>query len=148
MTENERLIRKLYQVAEVQDAAGFAALFADDGYFWDVPAGVKYVGKDIEKPIGQYATAFPDMHRELGKFYETPDTIIVELSLNGTHEGPLVLAAGTIQPTRQKIQVPCCDVFVIKDGKVQSFHCYNAASVLLAQIGVLGNLGEALTPNQ
>ena len=39
MTENERIIRKLYDVAEVPDARAFAALFTSDGYFWDVSAG-------------------------------------------------------------------------------------------------------------
>jgi len=147
MTENERIIRKLYDVAERQDGEGFAAIFAEDGYLLDVPAGQKYVGKEIAGMIGQFAGAFPDIHRELGKFIDGGDTIVVELSLNGTHTGPLVLPFGTILPTGKTIEVPCADVFVIKDGKVASFHCYNAASVLLAQIGVLGNLSAALVPN-
>jgi hypothetical protein len=42
------------------------------------------------------------------------------------------------------MDVPCCDVFHLKDGKVTSFQCYNAASVLLQQLGVLGNLEAAL----
>jgi len=34
----------------------------------------------------------------------------------------------------------------LKDGKVTSFHCYNAASVLLQQLGALGHLEAALKP--
>jgi ketosteroid isomerase-like protein len=147
MSENERIIRKLYEVAEVQDTAGFVALFADDGYFYDVSAGQKYYGQDIGKPVDIYARAFPDMHRALDKVYDAGDTIIVELSLNGTHKGPLVLPAGTIQATNKEMHTPCCDVFVLKDGKVKSFHCYTAATILMAQLGVLGNLGAALQPN-
>ena len=147
MTDNERIIRTLYEVAEVQDAAAFTALFTDDGYFYDVSAGQKYYGQDIGKTVNIYATAFPDMHRALGKFTESGDTIVVELSLNGTHKGPLALPAGTIPPTGNEIHTPCCDVFVIRDGKVASFHCYTAATILLGQLGVLGNLGAVLTPN-
>lgn len=144
MLDNERIIRNLYAVAETQDSAGFAALFGPGGYFYDVSAGQKYYGADIGQVVDIYARAFPDMHRALDKVYDAGDTIVVELSLNGTHKGPLALPAGTIPPTGKEMHTPCCDVFVLKDGKVASFHCYTAATILMAQLGVLGNLGAAL----
>jgi ketosteroid isomerase-like protein len=70
--------------------------------------------------------------------------VIVELSLNGTHRGDLRLPAGTIKATGKEIHTPCCDVFHLQDGKVASFHCYTAATILLAQLGVFGNLEAAL----
>ncbi|MEN4761000.1 nuclear transport factor 2 family protein [Chryseobacterium sp. C39-AII1] len=135
---NETLIRELYRIAEVQDSKGFAELFAEDGYFWDVSSGTKYYGEDIGKPVDIFATACPDMHRELYELYvlEDENIVIVELSLNGTHNGPLQLASGTLEPTGKTIEVPCCDVFKIENGKVKSFHCYNAGTILLGQLGV------------
>ena len=65
MTENERIIRKLYDVAEVQDSRAFTELFTPDGYFWDVSAGQKYYGADIGNVVDIYAKAFPDMHLSL-----------------------------------------------------------------------------------
>lgn len=118
--------------------------------FYDVSAGQKYYGQDIGKTVNIYATDFPDMHRSLGKFTESGDTIVVELSLNGTHNGPLALPAGTIPPAGNEIYTPCCDVFVLKHGKVVSFHSYTAATIMLGQLGqlgVLGNLGAVLIPN-
>jgi len=146
MPTNEDIIRTLYTVAEAQtkDTARFVSLFADDGYFYDVPAGKKYFGPDIGAPVDAYAAAFPDMHRELFQLYVEGDVVVVELALQGTHLGDLHLAGGTLAPTGKRMDVPCCDVFHLKDGKVTSFHCYNAASVLLAQLGVLGNLEAAL----
>jgi len=141
--ENERVIRELYASAEEKDVARFSALFAEDGYFWDVSAGKKYEGAEIGRTVEIYAEAFPDMHRELEKFYVDGDLIVVELSLNGTHAGPLVLPAGTIPATGARIQTPCCDVFHLEGGKVKSFHCYTAATVLFGQIGVLGNLAQS-----
>ena len=144
MPTNEEIIRELYRTAEVKDVAAFVALFAENGYFWDVSAGAKYYGDDIGKTVDIYATAFHDMHRELGNFYVTDDVVIVELTLNGTHTGPLALAAGTIAPTGKEMHAPCCDVFHLKDGKVTSFHCYTAATIIFGQLGVLGNLGASL----
>ena len=144
MSRNEAIIRELYRVAEIQDAAGFAAMFTDDGYFYDVSAGAKYYGDDIGKTVDVYARAFPDMHRALDVVYVTGDVVVVELSLNGTHKGPLALPAGTIPPTGAEMHTPCCDVFHLEDGKVKSFHCYTAATILLGQLGVLGNLERAI----
>ncbi|MFK0333437.1 nuclear transport factor 2 family protein [Rhizobium sp. NPDC090275] len=144
MPTNEEIIRELYRTAEVKDVAAFVALFAEGGYFWDVSAGAKYYGHDIGKTVDIYATAFHDMHRELGNFYVTDDMVIVELTLNGTHSGPLALPAGTIPTTGKEMHAPCCDVFHLKDGKVTSFHCYTAATIIFGQLGVLGNLGASL----
>jgi hypothetical protein len=38
--------------------------------------------------------AFPDMHRELYRFFVDGDTVIVELALQGTQKGPLEIAPG------------------------------------------------------
>jgi ketosteroid isomerase-like protein len=143
MPTNEDLIRDLYRVAEVKDVSGFVKFFTDDGYFYDVSAGQRYYGQDIGKTVEIYARAFPDMHRELYDLYVSGDRVIVELSLNGTHRGPLELPVGTIPATGKEMHTPCCDVFLIQDGKVKSFHCYTAGTIMLGQLGVLGNLGAS-----
>jgi steroid delta-isomerase-like uncharacterized protein len=135
---NEQLIRQLYYLAEAatKDTPQFVSLFADGGYFYDVSGGQKYYGPDIGLTVDAYATAFPDIHRQLDRFYFDGDTVIVELSLNGTHEGDLPGPNGPIPATGKEIHAPCCDVFQIKDGKVTSFHCYLAATIILAQLGL------------
>lgn len=147
MPENEQIIRALYAAAEAnaKDTPKFVSMFAENGYFYDVGAGAKYYGDEIGNPVDIYAAAFPDMHRELYDLHVIGDVVVVELSLNGTHNGPLHLPAGTILPTHNEIHVPCCDVFHLENGKVTSFHCYVAVPVLLAQLGVFANLEAALT---
>lgn len=139
---NEEVVRKLYDLAEARskDTPQFVAQFADGGYFYDVAAGKKYYGRDIGLTVDVYAAAFPDMHRELYRLYQKGDLVVVELSLNGTHKGDLVLPPGTIPATGKEIHAPCCDVFHLKDGKVVSFHCYVAVPILLQQLGVFMNL--------
>ena len=143
-SESERIIRNLYAAAEEQNADKFASLFTEDGTFNDESGGRIYKGKEeLAMTVKIYAIAFPDMHRELYDMYVCGDVVIVELSLNGTHKGPLMLPSGTIPATGKTIKTPCCDVFRIKDGKVFSFNCYAIATTLFAQLGVLGNLGAA-----
>src|SRR5712672_1790203 len=121
---NAAVIHELYASAEAaaKDTPTFVSLFAEEGYFYDVAAGKKYYGKDLGNVVDVYASAFPDMHRELYTMYFTDDVVVVELSLNGTHEGNLPIDEGVIPPTNKENHAPCCDVFHLKDGKVVSFH--------------------------
>ncbi len=147
-TGNEQVIRSLYALAEgnAKDTSKFVSLFADDGYFYDVSAGKRYFGTDIGVTVDVYAAAFREMHRELYVLHSFGDHVLVELSLNGTHKGDLVLPAGTIPPTGKTMRAPCCDVFHLKDGRVFSFHCYVAVPILLEQLGVFMNLQASFRP--
>lgn len=138
---NEQIVRDLYQAAEVQDSKLFASMFTPDGYFWDVSAGKKYYGEDIGLTVDIYAKAFPDMHRELLRVYvqDEQNMVMVELTLNGTHKGPLTLPSGIIPPTGKTINTPCADFFLLENGKIKSFHCYTAATILFAQLGLMGD---------
>ena len=111
MSKNEEVIRSGYAAAEggVNDVKTFVSLFTADGVILDVASGTEYRGKDLGRMVDAFATAFPDMHRDIHHVYETSDRVIVELSLNGTHRGPLVLPAGTLQATGREMHTPCCD---------------------------------------
>jgi hypothetical protein len=46
------------------------------------------------------------------------------------------------------MDAPCCDVFRLKGGRIQVFDCYPSGTIILGQLGVLGNLGEVLGPHE
>ena len=140
MTVTEKVVRDGYAIAERQDAEGFIAHFTPDGVFRNMGTGQDFRGRDVAIPLKVFATAFPDMHRELHQVYTTGDLVIVELSLQGTHNGPLDMGMGIIPPTGKRMDAPCCDVFTVKDGKVQVFNCYPSVFVMLWQLGVLPDL--------
>jgi ketosteroid isomerase-like protein len=137
MTSNEVAIRNAYQVAEEKDVVVWVDCFTADGTFTDQSIGVTYRGQGLGKTVEVYATAFPDMHREMFRVFEAGDTVIVELALQGTHKGPLALPSGTIPPTGKRVDAPCCDVFRLKNGKIESFNCYPSGTIILGQLGVL-----------
>ena len=143
---NEQIVRNAYHIAEIKDVAAWGSCFTEDGTFTDEAMGVTYRGlKELGRVVEIYGKAFPDMHRELYHFYVTDDVIIVELALQGTHRGPLELPMGIVPATGKRMDAPCCDVFRLKNGKIQSFNCYNEGSIILAQLGVLPNLSAVLT---
>src|SRR2546422_4559616 len=50
MPSNEEIIRNLYAVAE-KEPKSFRSLFTKNGYWWDVPAGVKYRGDEARSTV-------------------------------------------------------------------------------------------------
>ena len=101
---------------------------------------------EVGKPVENYGTAFSDMHRELYDVYVTGanGVVVVELALQGTHDGPLWLPQGILPPTGNRMDAPCCDVFRLQNGRIQLFDCYPSGTVILGQLGVLGNLDAVL----
>src|SRR6201987_6538926 len=103
-------VRNAYQVAEVKALEGWIALFAPDGEFTDNSVGATYRGRDLAEPVRNYGTAFSNMHRELGRIYSDGNVVVVQLALQGIHDGPLHLPFGELANTGKKMDAPCCDV--------------------------------------
>jgi ketosteroid isomerase-like protein len=145
MSSNVDFVRSAYDLAEQKDIPGWKGCFTPDGAFTDNSVGVTYRAPDeVSEPVESYGRAFSDMHRELYEIYEEGDIVIVQLALQGTQDGPLSLPLGVLPPTGNKMDAPCCDVFKLKDGRIQVFDCYPSGTVILTQLGVIGNLAEAL----
>lgn len=142
----ETFIRESYAIAERKDFAGWRARFTDDGIFIDNSIGVTYKGSDLDYPVRQYGAAFEDMHRELDRIWIAGDTVIVRLALQGTNTGALVMPFGTIRPTGKRMDAPCADIFELEDGRIKKFDCYPEGSIILTQLGIIGNLAAALDP--
>jgi hypothetical protein len=135
---NEEIIREAYRLAEgnVLDVDGFRALWTEDGSFNDMATGRSFRGEQISQAITALVRSFPDLHRELLEVHAFGDVVAVELRIQGTHLGGFPTPVGEIPPTGNRIDVPCADLFYLRDGKIDRFNCYNELIVLLDQLGV------------
>jgi ketosteroid isomerase-like protein len=143
--DNVTAVRNAYAVAERKDLEVWITLFTLDGVFTDNSVGMTYRGRSLADPVRNYGTAFSNMHRELYRIYSDGNVVVVQLALQGTHDGPLQLPFGELAHTGKKMDAPCCDVFELVDGKIKRFDCYPEGSIILAQLGVLNNLDAALS---
>jgi predicted ester cyclase len=104
-----------------------------------MPGAGKLSGLDAFRAMGQaFATAFPDMHLSLEDVVaESEGTIVVEGRLRGTHTGPLRTPAGAeIPATGRTIDLPYCDIFEARDGRVVSHRVYFDRLELMEQLGL------------
>ncbi|GID28133.1 ester cyclase [Paractinoplanes brasiliensis] len=146
MKSNEEVVREAYRLAEgaVLDIRGFRALFAEDGTFNDIPNAQTFRGDEIPRALTGFAGIFPDIHRELLEVNTLGDVVAVELRIQGTHLGGFPTPAGVIPPTGNRIDMPAADLWYLRDGRIERFNCYNATSVMLAQIGAAPDFTAAI----
>jgi hypothetical protein len=95
---NVAAVRNAYAVAERKDLEGWINLFTPDGVFVDNSVGATYRGRTLADPVRNYGTAFSNMHRELYRIYADGNVVVVQLALQGTHDGPLQLPFGEVPP--------------------------------------------------
>jgi ketosteroid isomerase-like protein len=143
--DNVAIVRNAYEIAERKDLEAWADAFTPNGVFTDNSVGISYRGPELADVVRNYSTAFSNMHRELYRTYSDGNVVIVQLALQGTHDGPLQTPFGELPATGKQMDAPCCDVFELADGKIKRFDCYPEGSIIFAQLGVLTNLEAALT---
>ncbi len=84
-----------------------------------------------------WATAIPDSKATIRNEYMSGTTVVLELTWNGTHSGPLQTPNGEIAPTGKKINLRACQVLEIAGDKVATVRHYFDMATLLRQIGAM-----------
>jgi hypothetical protein len=135
---NLAVVLNAYYVAQgaTLNVNAFINDFAKDGVFNDEVAGKTYSGKALGDVVTGMADVFPDVHRDLKSITVSGDEISLELSIDGTFEGPLQTPAGTLKPNGAKIAAPTADFWYLHDGKIEKFDCYVGYTDMYAQMGV------------
>jgi len=100
--DNVAAVRNAHAVAERKDLEGWINLFTPDGVFVDNSVGATYRGRALADPVRNYGTAFSNMHRELFHIYVDGNVVVVQLALQGTHDGPLQLPLASCLPQVSK----------------------------------------------
>lgn len=72
----------------------------------------------------------------------TEDTIVSEIEIGGTHDGPLQLGPDqTLAATGRKISIRGVYVHTVRDGKVVEARQYPDLMGLMTQLGLMGGTG-------
>jgi hypothetical protein len=100
--DNVAAVGNAYEVAERKVLEGWINLFTPNGVFTDNSVGASYRGRELAEPVRNYGTAFSNMHSELYRFYADGNVVVVQLALQGTHDGPLQLPFGELRATGNK----------------------------------------------
>ena len=83
------------------------------------------------------ANAFPDGRCDVTNIAASEDGAVVEFAGRGTQTGTFITPEGEIMPTGKRVDVPFCDVFKIKNGKIVSYNSYFDSSTMMKQLGLI-----------
>src|SRR4029077_12279084 len=88
-------------------------------------------------PLWQgWATAFPDAKATFDRALPSDTTVVLELTWNGTHKGPLQTPQGPIPATGKTIEIRSCFVTEIAGDKAKLQRHYFDMATMLQRRGV------------
>jgi len=145
--ENVPLVRSLFDLYNNNrsDPAWLdksLALIAEDCEVSIVPAAITGHGPDGYKQLVLFfADAFPGSSTEITNLFATEDQVAVEFIGRGTNTGPLHFPPGDQPPTGRPLQLPFCEVFGVKGGKIVRDHIYFDMLGFMQQLGLIPSQG-------
>ncbi|HET8623855.1 MAG TPA: ester cyclase [Gemmatimonadales bacterium] len=83
-----------------------------------------------------WATAFPDSRATFHGAFASGNTVVFEVTWNGTHQGALQTPTGSIAPSGRRIEIRACCVVEVAGEKAKLQRHYFDMLTLLEQLGV------------
>ena len=115
------------------------ASVTEDLVYDEVATHRRVQGVDQVIPLWQgWATAFPDARATFHRALALPGerTVVLEVTWNGTHKGPLQMPQGPIAATGKRIEIRSCFVTEIAGDKAKLQRHYFDMATMLQQLGV------------
>ena len=120
MTEEQRKSVALEYLKRLDHGGDFFALFADDAELYFPKWGIAYGIDEIRKLFGEVASILKAIKHDYAHFNYVinGDTVVVEGTSHGTHASGTEWRAGVTHAGLW------CDVFEIRDFKIQRLYIY------------------------
>ena len=113
-----------------------SALFTSDARYHEFGTERKIEGPDqIIELFQGWKTAFPDAAGTVTNAIASGNSVVLEVTWTGTHDGPLVTSAGTIPASGKRQETPAAVLYLFEGDKIKASRHYFDAMTLLKQIG-------------
>jgi steroid delta-isomerase-like uncharacterized protein len=120
-----------------KDWEAVKAAVTEDFVYDEVATERRPQGIDAVLEVWQgWGTALPDTKATFHSEVVSGNTVVFEVTWQGTHSGPLVTPGGEIPPTGRRTSLRACQVFEVADGKARVMRQYFDLATLMKQLGV------------
>lgn len=138
MADLIKIARENVEAFNAGDWDRFKASLTPDSIDDEVATGRRTQGPDqIAQNAMGWKQAFPDAKGTITSALATGDTVVQELTWEGTHNGALEGPGGSIPASGKRISVRAVQVLAFQGDKLKENHHYFDMMGLLAQIGAL-----------
>jgi len=122
---NAEIIRRLYEAVNNKDLDYIRNLGASFSEWLDVPFNYTTTGEAaIIDPWVSWFGIFPDATCEVKSLVAIGDYVVAQGIGRGTHKGDFNSPAGLLEPSGVAMQTNFCDVYKLKDGKIERADSY------------------------
>jgi steroid delta-isomerase-like uncharacterized protein len=134
----EQIARKAMDAFNRHDADGFAALYSDTVTAFDPQYNSPLKGREaVRKDIEAFFRAFPDIHATIDHLLANGNSAAFEVTMSGTHQGPLISPTGDIAPTNQGIELRGGRfIRVNAEGQIIDCNRYYDLAGIMVQLGL------------
>jgi steroid delta-isomerase-like uncharacterized protein len=120
-----------------KDWNAYKASVAPDILYHEYATHRKIGGIDKVLPAMQdWSSAFPDSKATIHNEFVSGNTVVLEVTWHGTHEGALQTPEGRFEATGKSVEVPACLVIEVENGKTKSMRHYFDMGTLMQQLGI------------
>jgi steroid delta-isomerase-like uncharacterized protein len=113
------------------------ASITPDFVYDEVASGRKPQGADAVIPVWQgWAQAFPDSKATFNNALVSGNSVVLEVTWKGTHQGPLQTPKGAIAATNKPIEIRACFIVELAGERARLQRHYFDMATLFEQIGV------------
>ncbi len=148
LMERIELVEEHVRCENAHDLAGLMSTFGSEASYEDEPWSERHLGHAaVREYYRSLLAALPDLHIAVNRKHSTPDAIILEVVISGTHLG----AWRGLPPTGRRVEFPLCGIFTFgRDAKLSGERIYYDRAAVLHQIGVFHEpttfAGRIVTP--
>lgn len=134
---NETLARQFYAAFNHRKYDEATKMVSDKFEWRDVATGQVYRGPaGVRQFMEHWVKTFNDAKVDIQRIIANDQFIAAEIIGRGTHTGPLEGPGGSIPATNRKVELPCCEIALIENGKIRSGSTYYDAATIMHQLGV------------
>lgn len=132
-TDGKALVRRYFsEVLAGDEAAADELLAADVAFYGPSYWGEVLQGRDGFKGFVRYLrSAFPDIRFAIGEEVAEGDRVAGSFRFTATHRGEWQGLA----PTGRRIDLPGCDLFRLRDGRIAEIRVFYDTLGLMQQLG-------------
>lgn len=132
MTDNERIVRGVYDAFNAKDFSAFEELYLPDAQMTSHAFNETMPVRDY---MQNWMAGFPDGHIEVTNFVSGEPWCVAEFFGRGTHTGPLQTPQGLLEATNREVEIHMCELLRIENGKIAEARSYFDGASFIAQLG-------------
>lgn len=134
--ENIKVAREEVDAFSAKDWNRYRAVMTPDTVYDEKGTQRRVQGVEQVIAVSQgWTQAFPDAKGTVGTAVASGDTVVLEITWEGTQTGPLQGPGGTIPPSGKRAIVPAVQVLQLEGGKIKEMRHYFDLMGMLQQLG-------------